>query len=141
MYIDAETNEELQYLYALGATDSVLSTLALDDDHENFVVCPQPFIALQDSTDKTIVVPVEFGGNIVNFILRQSLNESSWWITEEGSVSNEEIHTVQRFLLNAFKHRANNWTYMIVSPYPYSEDLSDTLKRQCIANSSLLIKY
>lgn len=134
--IDEKTQEELDYLYALGATDSVLKDLALDDDHDTFVVCPQPFSALADSSAQAVSVPVEFGGTTVTFSLRKTLSDGSWWITEEGNES-----TIQRFVLDTYKHRYGSFEYIIVSPYSYSEDLSDALKRQCIANCSLLIKY
>lgn len=134
--IDEKTQEELDYLYALGATDSVLKDLALDDDHDTFVVCSQPFSALIDSSAQAVSVPVEFGGTTVTFSLRKTLSDGSWWITEEGEES-----STQRFVLDTYKHRYSSFTYIIVSPYAYSEDLSDALKRQCIANCSLLIKY
>ena len=134
--IDKKTQEELDYLYTLGATDSVLKDLALDDDHDTFVVCPQPFSALADSSAQAVSVPVEFGGATVTFSLRKTLSDGSWWLTEEGDES-----VVQRFVLETYKHRYSSFAYIIVSPYDYSEDLSDALKRQCIANCSLLIKY
>lgn len=133
--------EELQYLYSLGATDSVLSDLAFDTDHDNFVVCAQPFIALENSSSCAVSVPVTFGGNTVTYHLRKSLSDGSWWITEEGTVSGSISEFVERFMLNSYKHLSSNWMYVIVSPYEYSEDLSDALKRQCIAHSSLLIRY
>lgn len=132
--IDEKTQEELDYLYALGATDSVLKDLALDDDHDTFVVCSQPFSALSDSSAQAVSVPVEFGGATVTFSLRKTLSDGSWWITEEESAP-------QRFVLDTYKHRYGAFSYIIVSPYAYSEDFSDALKRQCIANCSLLIKY
>lgn len=132
--IDEKTQEELDYLYALGATDSVLKALALDDDHDTFVVCSQPFSALSDSSAQAVSVPVEFGGATVTFSLRKTLSDGSWWITEEESAP-------QRFVLDTYKHRYGAFSYIIVSPYAYSEDFSDALKRQCIANCSLLIKY
>lgn len=134
--MDEKTQEELHYLYALGATDSVLKDLALDDDHDTFVVCPQPFSAIADSSVQAISVPVEFGGTTVTFSLRKTLSDGSWWLTEEGDES-----VVQRFVLDTYKHRYSFFTYIVVSPYAYSEDFSDALKRQCIANCSLLIKY
>ena len=134
--IDEETQDELNYLYALGATESVLRDLALDDDHDNFVVCPQPFASLLTSSDMAVSVPVEFGGTTVTFSLRKTLSDGSWWITED---SND--NAVERFILDTYKHRTGTFTYVIVSPYEYCEDLSDALKRQCIANCSLLIKY
>ena len=134
--IDEKTQEELDYLYALGATDSVLKDLALDDDHDTFVVCPQPFSSLADSSVQAVSVPVEFGGTTVTFSLRKTLSDGSWWLTEEGDES-----VVQRFVLDTYKHRYSSFAYIIVSPDAYSEDLSDALKRQCIANCSLLIKY
>ena len=134
--IDEKTQEELDYLYALGATDSVLKDLALDDDHDTFAVCTQPFSALADSSAQAVSVPVEFGGTTVTFNLRKTLSDGSWWITEEGNEN-----TIQRFVLDTYKHRYGSFAYIIVSPYAYSEDLSDALKRQCIANCSLLIKY
>lgn len=134
--IDEKTQEELDYLYALGATDSVLKDLALDDDHDTFVVCSQPFSALADSSAQAISVPVEFGGTTVTFNLRKTLSDGSWWLTEEGDKS-----SIQRFVLDTYKHRYGAFSYIIVSPYAYREDFSDALKRQCIANCSLLIKY
>ncbi len=134
--IDDETQEELDYLYALGATDNVLRDLALDDDHSNFVVCPQPFTSLLTNEDMAVSVPVEFGGTTVTFSLRKTLSDGSWWITEDS-----EDNSVERFVLDTYKHRTKSFTYIIVSPYKYEEDLSDALKRQCIANCSLLIKY
>ena len=134
--IDEKTQEELDYLYALGATDSVLKDLALDDDHDTFVVCAQPFSVLSDDSAQTISVPVEFGGTTVTFSLRKTLSDGSWWFTEEGNES-----AIQRFVLDTYKHRYGSFSYIIVSPYSYSEDFSDALKRQCIANCSLLIKY
>ena len=134
--IDEKTQEELDYLYALGATDSVLKDLALDDDHDTFVVCAQPFSALTDSSAQAVSVPVEFGGTTVTFDLRKTLSDGSWWLTEEGNES-----SIQRFVLDTYKHRYGPFTYIIVSPYAYSEDFSDALKQQCIANCSLLIKY
>ena len=134
--IDEKIQEELDYLYTLGATDSVLKDLALDDDHDTFVVCAQPFRSLSDDSAQAVSVPVEFGGTIVTFSLRKTLSDGSWWLTEEG---NESI--IQRFVLDTYKHRYGSFSYIIVSPYSYSEDFSDVLKRQCIANCSLLIKY
>lgn len=134
--IDEKTQEELNYLYTLGATDSVLKALALDDDHDTFVVCAQPFSALSDDSAQAVSVPVEFGGTTVIFSLRKTLSDGSWWVTEEGNES-----TIQRFVLDTYKHRYGSFSYIIVSPYSYSEDFSDGLKRQCIANCSLLIKY
>lgn len=134
--VDEETQEELNYLYALGATESVLRDLALDDYHDDFVVCPQPFASLGNNTDMAVSVPVEFGGTTVTFNLRKTLSDGSWWITEDS-----ENNSIERFVLDTYKHRAKSFTYIIVSPYEYREDLSDALKRQCIANCSLLIKY
>ena len=134
--IDEKTQEELDYLYALGASDRVLKDLVLDDDHDTFVVCSQPFSALTDSYTQAVSVPVEFGGTTVTFSLRKTLSDGSWWITEEENES-----APQRFVLDTYKHRYGAFSYIIVSPYAYSEDFSDALKRQCIANCSLLIKY
>lgn len=134
--LDEKIQEELDYLYALGATDSVLKDLALDDDHDTFVVCPQPFSSLAAGSAQAVSVPVEFGGTTVTFSLRKTLSDGSWWLTEDGDES-----IVQRFVLDTYKHRYSSFAYIIVSPYAYSEDLSDALKRQCIANCSLLIKY
>lgn len=134
--IDEETQEELNYLYALGATESVLQDLALDEYHDNFVVCPQPFASLLTNEDVAVSVPVEFGGTTITFTLRKTLSDGSWWLTEDS-----DDNSVERFVLDTYKHRTKSFTYIIVSPYEYREDLSDTLKRQCIANSSLLIKY
>lgn len=139
--IDEQTQEELNYLYSLGATDTVLKDLALDEDHDNFVVCPMPFASLQDSNAQSVSVPVEFGGNTVMFDLRKTLSDGSWWLTEDGTVGNVDVNSVQRFLLDTYKHRTSNWMYIIVSPYAYDETMTDALKRQCIANCSLLIKY
>ena len=133
--------EELQYLHALGATDSVLKDLALDDDHDNFVVCETPFSAMQSIATFSATVPIEFGGNSISLTLHKTLSDNSWWIDEEGSVNNVKQNSVQRFMLDSYKHRYAEWMYIIVSPYPYSEDLSEEMKRQCIANCSLLIKY
>ena len=134
--IDEKTQEELDYLYALGATDSVLKYLALDEDHDTFVVCAQPFSVLSDDSTQAVSVPVEFGGTTVTFSLRKTLSDGSWWVTEEGNES-----TIQRFVLDTYRHRYGSFAYIIVSPYAYREDFSDALKRQCIANCSLLIKY
>ena len=134
--IEEKTQEELDYLYTLGATDSVLKDLALDDDHDTFVVCAQPFSSLADSYAQAVSVPVEFGGTTVTFSLRKALSDGSWWLTEE-----EDESAPQRFVLDTYKHRYGAFSYIIVSPYAYSEDFSDALKRQCIANCSLLIKY
>lgn len=134
--IDEEIQEELNYLYALGATENVLRDLALDEYHDNFVVCPQPFASLLTSEDMAVSVPVEFGGTTVTFDLRKTLSDGSWWITEDS-----DDNSIERFVLDTYKHRAKFFTYIIVSPYEYREDLLDALKRQCIANCSLLIKY
>ena len=141
MTLDAETQEQISYLCSLGATETVLKELARDADHDNLVVCPGIFSVLSETTADSVSIPVEFNGMTITFSLRKSLTDSTWWIKEDGLLNEEYINTVQRFLLNTYKHRTANWTYMIVSPYEYKDDLSDALKRQCIANCSLLIKY
>ena len=139
--IDEEAKAEVDYLYALGATDSVLKDLALDDDHTTFVVCEKPFSSLQDSSTLSASVPVEFGGNTVTFTLRKTLSDNSWWLTEKGAFNDLNINNIQRFLLDTHKHRYGKYTYVLVSPYMYSENSSEALQRQCLANCSLLIKY
>lgn len=136
---DIEAEEEVQYLKSLGATDETLLNMALDGNHANFVVCPLPFNSLDESD--AISVPIEFGGNLVTLTLRKSLSDKSWWLSEEGSVNNTEVDAVQRFMLDTYKHLHANWMYIIVSPYAYKEDMSEQLKRQCLMNCSLLIKY
>ena len=138
---DMTAEEEEQYLISLGASYSVLKDISLDSDHDNLALCKLPFSALQDSTDESVTVPVEFGGNTVNFTLHKELSDGSWWLDEKGTVKNVTVDTTQRFMLNSYKHRYDNWMYVIISPYSYSEDNPDVLKRQCIANCSLLIKY
>lgn len=136
---DIEAEEEVQYLKSLGATDETLLNMAIDGNHANFVVCPQPFSSLGEA--EAISVPIEFGGNLVTLTLRKSLSDDSWWLSEEGNVNNTNVNTVQRFMLDTYKHLYANWMYIIVSPYKYKEDMSDQLKRQCLVNCSLLIKY
>ena len=136
-----EQDPELTALYNLGATENILRELAREEDHDNAVVCELPFASLQDSAAQAVTVPVTFGGNSINFSLRKDLSDGAWWITEEGTVNGEAYSSVQRFNLNSFHHIRDSWEYIIISPYEYNEQLSDQLKRQCVANSSLLIKY
>lgn len=136
-----EQTPEIIALYNLGATENILKEFAREEDHDNAVVCELPFSSLQDNTAQAVTVPVTFGGNSINFSLRKSLSDCSWWITEEGTVNGEYYNSVQRFNLNSFHHIRDSWEYIIISPYEYNEQLSDQLKRQCVANSSLLIKY
>lgn len=136
-----EQNAELTVLYALGATEDILKQFAREEQHDNSVLCETPFSSLQDTNAESVVVPVTFGGNSISFYLRKSLSDGSWWLTEEGTVNGEAYNSVQRFNLNSFHHINDSWEYIIISPYEYNEQLSDQLKRQCIANSSLLIKY
>lgn len=136
-----EQDPELIALYELGATEDILRELAYEEDHDNAVVCELPFSSLQDNTTQSITVPVTFGGNTVNFTLRKDLSDGAWWLIEEGTVKGEAYSSVQRFNLNSFHHIRDSWEYIIISTYDYNEQLSDQLKRQCVANSSLLIKY
>lgn len=136
-----EQDPELTALYELGATESILKELAYEEDHDNAVVCELPFSSLQDNVVQSITVPVTFGGNTVNFTLRKNLSDGAWWIIEEGTVRGEAYKSIQRFNLNSFHHIRDSWEYIIISTYDYNEQLSDQLKRQCVANSSLLIKY
>ena len=136
-----EQSTELQHLYSLGANEALLREIAKEEDHDETVLCELPFNALQNNANQSITVPISFGSNNINFTLRKSLSDGSWWITEEGTVKGETFNSVQRFNLNSFHHVRDSWEYTIISPYAYSEELSEQLKRQCIANSSLLIKY
>ena len=136
-----EQTPELIALYNLGATENILKELAREEDHDNAVVCELPFASLQNSTAQAVTVPVTFGGNSINFSLRKNISDGSWWIIEEGTVNGEAYNSVQRFNLNSFHHIRDSWEYIIISPYEYNEQFSDQLKRQCVANSSLLIKY
>lgn len=136
-----EQDAELTVLYSLGATEELLKQFAREDQHDNSVICETPFSSLQDTNAESIVVPITFGGNTVNFSLRKDLSDNAWWIIEEGTINGEAYSSVQRFVLNSFHHIRDSWEYIIISPYEYNEQLSDQLKRQCIANSSLLIKY
>lgn len=136
-----EQNPELTALYKLGATDTILRELAREEDHEMAVVCELPFTSLLTTNVQALIVPITFGGNTINFTLRRDLSDGAWWITEEGTVKGKAYTSIQRFNLNSFHHIRDSWEYIIISPYEYNEQLSDQLKRQCVANSSLLIKY
>lgn len=136
-----EQDPELTALYKLGANDTILRELAKEEDHEMAVVCELPFNSLLTTNVQALIVPITFGGNTVNFTLRRDLSDGAWWITEEGTVKGKAYTSIQRFNLNSFHHIRDSWEYIIISPYEYNEQLSDQLKRQCVANSSLLIKY
>ena len=136
-----EQDPELTALYKLGASDNILRELAKEEDHEMAVVCELPFNSLLTTNVQAVIVPITFGGNTVNFTLRRDLSDGAWWITEEGTVKGQAYTSIQRFNLNSFHHIRDSWEYIIISPYEYNEQLSDQLKRQCVANSSLLIKY
>ena len=136
-----EQDPELTALYKLGANDTILRELSKEEDHEMAVVCELPFNSLLTTNVQALIVPITFGGNTVNFTLRKDLSDGAWWITEEGTVKGKAYTSIQRFNLNSFHHIRDSWEYIIISPYEYNEQLSDQLKRQCVANSSLLIKY
>lgn len=130
---------DLSYLQSLGATNGVLFSIS-EDTKDDFVVTELPFFELSQSLDTSFTVSVSFGGNSVNISIRKNLSDNEWWIVEEGSVSGESVNFVQRFTLNSFMHKYAPYTYVIVSPYEYNSD-DEKLARQCIANSSLLVKY
>ena len=129
---------DLAYLNSLGATSSVLSSL-LKDTKDDFVVIPFPFAEL-NSTTRSFTVPISFGGNTVSLEVRKDLSDNEWWITENGSVNGDNYTHIGRFTLNSFIHEHADFTYIIVSPYPFEKE-EDKTSFQCLANCSLLLKY
>lgn len=126
----------LEYLTALGVSVETLTDFIDDAKHSEIAIVETPFSALQDSNDLAVTVPVTFGQYSVNFSLRKSLTDSSWWLTDTSDIDNE-----QRIVMNTFKHHRGAWTYMLVSPYVYDETQTDVLNKQSLASCSILLKY
>lgn len=129
---------DLDYLYSLGVTESVLTALE-KDTKDDFVIIPFPFAELNYTT-RSFIVPISFGGNTVSLEVRKDLSDNEWWITENGTVNGNNYSHIGRFTLNSFIHEHADFSYIIVSPYPFEKD-EDKTSVQCLANCSLLLKY
>ena len=131
-------SEQSDYMYLtnLGATDSVLNSLA-EELNDDFVVVDTPFAPIETDNAYSVTVPIEFGGNAISLTLRKDLSDDNWWLVEEGSVNGQKVAYTSRFTLDSFIHYHGVFTYIIVSPFKFTESTA----RSCIAHSSLLVKY
>lgn len=130
---------DLAYLNSLGSTEGVLNAL-FEDTKDDFVIVECPFRDITSTAIKSFTVPITFGSNTVDITVRKDLSDDEWWITEKGTVNGENFNSIGRYTLGSFIHEHKDFTYIIVSPYEYKPE-EEKLCLQCIANSSLLIKY
>lgn len=132
-------SSDLSYLQSLGASIDTLKFLA-EDTKDDFEIIVTPFLELSSNANKSFTSTIVFGDNTVELTLRKDLSDNDWWITESGVVNGKSLKSIGRFTLDTLIHEHNTFTYIIVSPYPYDPN-DNKLSIQCIAQSSLLIKY
>lgn len=130
---------DLTYLTTLGATESILTAL-FEDTKDDFEIVECPFRDVTSTATKSFTVPITFGSNTVDLTIRKDLSDNEWWITEKGTVNGENFNSIGKYTLGSFIHEHKDFTYILVSPYEYNPD-EEKLCLQCIANSSILIKY
>ena len=130
---------DLAYLTTLGATENILTAL-FEESKDDFVIVECPFRDITSIAIKSFTVPITFGSNTVELTVRKDLSDDEWWITENGTVNGQNFTSIGRFTLGSFMHEHKDFTYILVSPYSYTPS-EEKLCLQCIANSSLLIKY
>ena len=125
---------EYTYLQSLGVTSEDLTTLLVDTKHTTFVVAQSVFSGVTKDEPSTSVT-VSLGSRTLKLTLRKNISDSDWWLDEESG--NTKEHTL--FGLHKFAHYDADYTYIIVSPYAWSDNIEDQLL--CLNSASLLIRY
>lgn len=128
------------YLIGLGATETSLKTLAEDMSRDNLAVVFCPFNSITDPNGNHIAT-ITIGDWIINFSLRRRLIDGKWYLQEEGTIDGSEFIRTSTVDLLSFKHFADAYTYMLVSPYAYEENMTDEYALALLQNMSLIVKY
>lgn len=133
-------NETKEYLISLGATETALASIAEDMSRDNLAVVYCPFSSITD-VNGNATVALTIGEHMLNFSLRRRFVDKKWYIQEEGTVDGETYNRISTVTLLSFKHFADKFTYMLVSPYAYEDDMSDEYALALLQNMSLIVKY
>lgn len=127
-------------LISLGCTEEAIKSIAEDTERESIAVIERPFSELE-TVNGSFSISISFGTYSMIFTLRRKLTDRSWYIIEEGTVNGTEYKRVSEFKLLSFMHFVDSYTYMLVSPYAYTEDMTDEYALALIKNLSIVLKY
>ena len=133
-------NKTKEYLLSLGATETALSSIAEDVHRSNLSVIYCPFSALTD-INGNVTITVTIGENPLNFSLRRKFTDKKWYLQEEGTVDGEDYIRTSEVSLLSFKHFTDKFTYMLVSPYAYTDDMTEDYALTLLQSMSLIVKY
>ena len=133
-------SETKDYLLSLGATETALLSIAEDMERDNLAVIVCPFSSITDINGNN-TVSVTIGTYVLNFSLRRRFVDGKWYIQEEGTVDGNNYIRTSVVSLLSFKHFADKFTYMLVSPYAYLEEMTDEYALALLQNMSFIVKY
>lgn len=134
-----QEEEDIQYMKSLGVSGETLTSLSLLDK-KNFGVIELPFSTV-DSLKQSAEISTTIGDNTLTISLRKRLTDGVWFATETGTIAGEDFYHCAPVYLDTLRHCTKSFCIVFVSPYAFSEDMTEGVELSVIQNLSILAVY